>query len=314
MKLLRGWQPKEHPDRPTVVTIGNFDGVHLGHQQLIQMLQDLARPQQWATAVVLFEPQPQEYFRPAESPPRLFSLRDKVLALRALGVDWIWVLRFDQRLASETAEDFVRHRLVDVLQAKHVVVGDDFRFGAQRRGDLTLLQTLGRQYGLTAQGMDSFCVASTRVSSTAIRDLLLANDFKGAEALLGRPYRLAGRVIYGQQLGRTLGFPTANIAIGPYRRAVDGVYRVWARCGDDPTPLPAIAQVGVKPSFAHLGPMLEVHLLEGRPDLYGQVLSVEWIEKVRSAQKYDSLAALQAAILTDIANARVAFARTENGH
>jgi len=314
VKLLRGWQPKEQPDRPTVVTIGNFDGVHLGHQQLIQMLQALARPQQWATAVILFEPQPQEYFRPHQAPPRLFSLRDKVLALRALGVDWVWVLRFDQRLANETAEAFVRSRLVHTLRAKHVVVGDDFRFGANRQGDLSLLQALGSQLGFTAQGMGSFCVASTRVSSTAIRELLMANDFSGAEALLGRPYRLSGRVIYGQQLGRTLGFPTANIAIGPYRRAVDGVFRVWVRCGDDPTPHAGIAQVGVKPSFAHLGPMLEVHLLEGNPHLYGQVLSVEWIDKVREARKYDSLAALQAAILTDIANARAAFARTENGH
>jgi riboflavin kinase/FMN adenylyltransferase len=264
--------------------------------------------------VVLFEPQPQEYFRPEQAPPRLFSLRDKVLALRAIGVDWIWVLRFDQRLASETAEAFVRQRLVQVLRAQHVVVGDDFRFGANRSGDLALLQSLGTELGFQAEGMGSCCVESTRVSSTAIRNLLQASDFAGAEALLGRPYRLAGRVIYGQQLGRTLGFPTANIAIGPYRRAVDGVYRVWARCGDDPTPLPAIAQVGMKPSFAHLGPMLEVHLLDGRPDLYGQVLSVEWIDKVREARKYDSLAALQAAILNDIANARAAFARTENGH
>lgn len=313
MELLRGLHPSHHPEQPTVVTIGNFDGVHRGHQQLIHRLQRLARPQGCATAVVLFEPQPQEYFRPEQAPPRLFSLRDKVMALRDLGVDWIWVLRFDQRIANEAATDFVRQRLVGVLRAKHVVVGDDFRFGAARQGDLGLLQQMGAELGFQAEGMGSFCVESTRVSSTAVRNLLAASDFKEAAALLGRPYRLAGRVIYGQQLGRTLGFPTANIAIGPHRRAVDGVYRVWARCGDDPTPQPAMAIVGVKPSFAHLGPMLEVHLLQGSPNLYGQVLSVEWIEKVREAKKYDSLVALQAAILNDIANARAAFARTENG-
>lgn len=314
MRLLRGPHPKEHPELPTVVTIGNFDGVHLGHQQLIEKLQGMAQQQHWATAVVLFEPQPQEYFRPKQAPPRLFSLRDKVMALRELGVDWVWVLRFDARLANESAADFVRHRLVGVLRAKHVVVGDDFRFGAGRQGDLALLQSLGNQLGFRAEGMSSFCVQSTRVSSTVVRNLLAANDFLGAQALLGRPYRLAGRVMYGQQLGRTLGFPTANIAIGPYPRAVDGVYRVWARCGTDPTPQPAIANVGVKPSFAHLGPMLEVHLLNGNPDLYGEVLSVEWIDKVRDARKFDSLAELQAAILTDIANARAAFAQTQNGY
>lgn len=314
MKLLRGLHPKEHPDQPTVVTIGNFDGVHLGHQELIQMLRRMADQHQWATAVVLFEPQPQEYFRPKLAPPRLFSLRDKVMALRALGVDWIWVLRFNKHLASESAQAFVQQRLVKVLCAKHVVVGDDFRFGSGRLGNLALLQTLGDKLGYHAEGMSSFCVQSTRVSSTAVRHMLAENNFLGAQALLGRPYRLAGRVMYGQQLGRTLGFPTANIAIGPYRRAVDGVYRVWARWGNDPTPQPAIAMIGVKPNFAHLGPLLEVHLLEGCPDLYGQVLSVEWIEKVRDARKYDSLAALQSAILTDIAQARAVFAQTQNGY
>ncbi|WP_167856110.1 bifunctional riboflavin kinase/FAD synthetase [Natronospirillum operosum] len=309
MKLLRGQQPRLAPERDTVVTVGNFDGVHLGHRQLLQGLLDYARSHGLDTAVVLFEPQPREFFMgAAAAPPRLYSLRDKVIALRDMGIDWVWVLRFNAELAAEEPEDFALARLHGHLRARHVVVGDDFRFGARRRGDLELLQALGREHGFTAVGTRSFIAARQRVSSTAIREALQRNDFATAEALLGHPYCMSGKVIYGQQLGRQLGFPTANIAIGHQRWAVDGVYRVWARLETDGERMPAIANVGVKPSFAHLGPLLEVHLLQHNPNLYGRPLIVEFIEKVRDARKFDSLDELKQQIHNDIATAREAFA------
>ncbi|MCH8550499.1 MAG: bifunctional riboflavin kinase/FAD synthetase [Natronospirillum sp.] len=312
MKLLRGQQPRLAPERETVVTVGNFDGVHLGHRQLLQGLLDYGQSHQLDTAVVLFEPQPREFFMGDAAPPRLYALRDKVVALRDMGMDWVWVMRFDGRLAAEEPEDFVLQRLCGHLRARHIVVGDDFRFGARRRGDLELLQSMGPERGFTAVGTRSFIAADQRVSSTAIREALQAGDFATAEMLLGHPYRMSGRVIYGQQLGRQLGFPTANIAIGHHRRAVNGVYRVWARLETDGERLPAIANVGIKPSFAHLGPLLEVHLLQHNLHLYGRPLTVEFIEKVRDARKFASLDQLKTQIHQDIATARAAFAGPED--
>lgn len=311
MKLLRGQQPRLSPDRPTVVTVGNFDGMHLGHQQLIGALKAYADEHQLDTAVVLFEPQPKEYFLGDQAPPRLSSLRDKVVALRDLGVDWVWVLRFNADLASQEPETFAQNKLFRQLRAAHIVVGDDFRFGARRRGDLSLLQGLGRELGFTAEGTGSFMAKDQRVSSTAIREALKRDDLVTAEALLGRPYSLSGKVIYGQQLGRTLGFPTANIAIGHRQRAVNGVYRVQVLREGSSERLNGIANVGIKPSFAHLGPMLEVHLLDCNPYLYGQAITVEFIDKVRDARKFESLDDLKTHIHQDIATARAAFARPE---
>lgn len=311
MKLLRGQQPGYRPARPTVVTVGNFDGVHLGHQQLLASLTDYARGNDLDTAVILFEPQPKEFFLGAEAPPRLSSLRDKVVAMREQGIDWVWVQRFNRALASQAPETFAENSLATRLRARHVVVGDDFRFGKNRRGDLALLQDVGEQLGFTAEGTGSFIEADQRVSSTAIREALMRDDLATAETLLGRPYSMSGKVIHGQHLGRTLGFPTANIAIGHRQRAVDGVYRVRVRREHDEHAMNAIANVGIKPSFAHLGPVLEVHLLDRTLDLYGQPLRVEFIEKVRDARKFESLDDLQAHIHQDIATARAAFARPE---
>ncbi len=290
-----------------MVTVGNFDGVHLGHQQLLQGLLTCARRRQLETAVVLFEPQPKEFFLGDKAPPRLSSLRDKVMRLRELGIDWVWVKRFDRALADETPEAFVEECLADGLGARHVVVGDDFRFGAKRSGDLSLLQELGPRYGFTAEGTDSFLAGEQRISSTAIRDALMNSDFARAEALLGRPYCMSGTVVYGQQLGRELGFPTANVRLSHHQRAVEGVYRVRVRVEGDGRRHRGIANVGVKPSFPELGPWLEVHLLDGKPSLYGCHIQVEFIERVRPAVKFASLDELRNQIASDIDNARTAF-------
>ncbi|WLD58852.1 bifunctional riboflavin kinase/FAD synthetase [Salinispirillum sp. LH 10-3-1] len=312
MKLLRGSQSGSRPQQSTVVTVGNFDGVHLGHQQLLSALRDYGFKHQLETAVVLFEPQPKEYFLGTEAPPRLSSLREKLTLLKAFGIDWVWVVRFNQAFAAQTPEAFIDRYLVEGLKARHVVVGDDFRFGSQRRGDLALLQAVGRDHQFSAEGTGSFVAADQRVSSTAIRDALLAGDMALAESLLGRPYSLAGRVIHGQQLGRKLGFPTANIGLGRYRRAVNGVYSVWVQIGERAERLPGVANVGVKPSFSHLAPLLEVHLLDQSIDLYGQVLNVEFVEKIRDARKFDTLADLQAHIQKDTETARAQLARQRN--
>lgn len=311
MKLLRGSHPVVRPDAPTVVTVGNFDGVHLGHQHLMASLQDYANRQSLQTAVILFEPQPKEFFLGAKAPPRLSALRDKVVAIRDMGIDWVWVQRFDARLARQAPETFARDSLAHSLRARHVVVGDDFRFGLERRGDLALLQSVGADLGFSAEGTGSFIEADQRVSSTAIREALLRDDFTTAERLLGRPYSLSGKVIHGQHLGRELGFPTANIAIGQHPRAVNGVYRVRVWRQHDTVSMNAIANVGVKPSFAQLGPLLEVHLLDRDLDLYGQPLTVEFIEKVRAARKFNSLDELKTQIQQDITTVRAAFARPE---
>lgn len=307
MKLLRGNHPHSRPRRPTVVTVGNFDGVHLGHQQLLRALLTYARQKNCETAVVLFEPQPREFFQGEAAPPRLFTLRDKVVHLRDLGIDWVWVKTFNGELAAQTPRAFVEDCLVQGLAAQHVVVGDDFRFGAKRAGDLELLQALGPTSGFSAEGTGSFLSNEQRVSSTLVRAALQADDFRLAEQLLGRPYSMTGKVVYGQQLGRQLGFPTANIRMGQLRRPVQGVYRVRVRVNREGDVLPGIANVGVKPSFEHLGAWLEVHILDRTLDLYGQKLEVEFLDKVRPARRFDSLAALKGQIEKDTAWARAAF-------
>lgn len=312
MKLLRGSQAGTGPHKSTVVTVGNFDGVHLGHQQLLSALRDYGLQHELDTAVVLFEPQPKEYFLGADAPPRLSSLREKLALLKAFGIDWVWVVRFDQAFAAQTPEAFIERYLVQGLRARHVVVGDDFRFGSQRRGDLALLQEVGHQHRFSAEGTGSFIAADQRVSSTAIRDALQVGKLSLAESLLGRSYSLSGRVIHGQRLGRQLGFPTANIGLGRYRRAVNGVYSVWVQIGESVERLPGVANVGVKPSFSHIAPLLEVHLLDQQLDLYGQVLTVEFVEKIRDARKFDALADLQAQIQKDTETARAQLARQRN--
>lgn len=312
MKLLRGSQVLRGPNQATVVTVGNFDGVHLGHQQLLRALKAYGEAHQLATAVVLFEPQPKEFFMGADAPPRISTLRDKLIVLQSLGIDWVWVVRFNHTLASQSPEDFIHHYLRAGLRARHVVVGDDFRFGRQRLGDLVLLRQMGEQHDFTAEGTASFIAAEQRVSSTAVRTALSQGDFRLAEALLGRPYALTGRVIHGQRLGRQLGFPTANIGLGPQRRAVNGVYSVWARVDGTGERIAGVANVGVKPSFSHLAPLLEVHLLDARLDLYGRTLTVEFVEKIRDARKFAALIDLQTQIQKDTETARAQLTRQRN--
>ena len=291
--------------REAAVTIGNFDGVHLGHRHILQRLRQEADDRGLRTAVVVFEPQPQEFFARAQGralPYRLSPLRDKLALMADSGcVDAVWVLRFNRSFAALGAETFVRQVLQDGLRTRYLLVGDDFRFGAGRCGDFDLLR---QQADFETAATPSVLVADERASSTAVRRALAAGDLPQAAAVLGRDYALSGRVKHGVKLGRTLGFPTANIHLPPHHYALSGVFVV--RVDDDRGHRwRGVANFGSNPTVT-LGGLqrLEVHLFDCRQDLYGRRLRVSFLHKLREERRFDSLAALQAQIGADAAAAR----------
>lgn len=299
-----------------VVTIGSFDGVHLGHQQLLRQVvakaADLALP----SVVIVFEPQPHEFFSKEKAPARLMRLREKVQALFAAGVDNVLCLRFNQQLRSLTANDFVEQVLVSGLGAKYLVIGDDFKFGCDRTGDFAELQRQGRKHGFTVVDTQTQLATTEhdgtdRISSTRIRALLETDKFDQAAALLGAPFSVAGRVIYGKQLGRTLGFPTANIGLGRYRSPVSGVYAVVLLANGKR--YDAVANVGVRPTVGGRNkPILEVHALTPTGNLYGEFVKVEFKLKIRQEIKFTSLDALKNQIAEDVSKAKQYFASSDN--
>ncbi|MHB8348529.1 MAG: bifunctional riboflavin kinase/FAD synthetase, partial [Acidiferrobacterales bacterium] len=228
MELIRGYHNLRPCHRGCVATIGNFDGVHLGHQVVIGQLAEKASELGLPTTVVLFEPQPQEFFQPADAPARLMRLRDKLMVLRRYSVDRVLCLRFGARLADLTAEEFIRRILIEGLGVRYLVVGDDFRFGRKRAGDFGMLQKAGEQYGFGVAPMHTFSIDGLRVSSTRIREALAAGDLAGTSRLLGRGFRMSGRVAHGDKRGRTIGVPTANIHLHRRVTPVRGVYVVEA--------------------------------------------------------------------------------------
>jgi len=287
---------------PHVLTIGNFDGVHVGHQRVIRQAQQVADQLKLPLTVVLFEPQPKEYFANRNSqvaPARLMNLKSKVAALKALGVDSIWCLKFSD-IRPMTAEDFVS-QLVAAKHVKHMVVGDDFRFGCDRQGDFNYLVHSGERHGFTVEQSDTHRVGDERISSSRIRHLLQTHDFDGAAQLLGRPYALCGRVIYGQQLGRKIGFPTANIALlnSPPLHGVFGC-TVELPGGQIGT---GVANIGSRPTVSGQKVRLEVHLHEFTGELYGRTLIVTPRVFIRAEQKFESIDALTAQIRVDNAKA-----------
>lgn len=306
MQVFRGIPA--HAEQSSVLTIGNFDGVHLGHQALLRLLRDKARACGLPAVVLTFEPHPREFFTPAETPARLASLREKLLLLEAAGVDRVHVCRFDQRLAGLSAEDFIEKLLVRGLSVRHLIIGDDFRFGRGRKGDFALLQAAGESFGFRVQAMPTLDVAGERVSSSALRAALAEGDMSHAARLLGRPYSIAGRVMHGDKIGRAIGFPTANIQLKHRRPALCGVYAVSVE-GAGPRPLPGAASIGVRPTVSDAGrATLEVHLLDFDGDLYTAHLRVNFLHKLRDEAKYDSLEALTAQIGRDVAATRAYFA------
>ncbi len=316
MEIIRGLHNLRPEHRGCVMTIGNYDGVHLGHQAILQGLRDEADRLNLPLLVTIFEPTPREYFDAGGAPPRLASLREKLEDLQACGVDRVLCLPFNDRLASLEAEEFVRRVVVDGVDARVVGIGDDFRFGKGRCGDFELLQRLGREHDFAVRQLDSYEVDGQRVSSTGVRECLAAGDAEGARRLLGRPYRISGRVKHGRQLGRTLGIPTANIALGRRKGRVPaprfGVYAVTVQ-GMDGTVKQGVANLGVRPTVDGKTCLLEIHLFDFDGDLYGRHLQVYLEVFIRDEARFESVDELKRAMEQDIEQARRHFAAPVDG-
>ena len=296
-------------DTPTALTIGNFDGVHLGHRAMIARLSEAAQSRRLPDAVMTFEPQPQEFFAPDQAPARLTSLREKLELLQQCGVARVYVCRFDYAFAQMTADDFVTRVLRDGLAVKWLLVGDDFRFGARRAGDLAYLKAMAPQAGFDVESMSSVVVAGARVSSTAIRACLEMGDLDSAQRLLGRRYSITGRVVGGDKLGAKIGYPTANVQLKRLKAPLSGIFVVEVE-GLGPVPLPGVASLGVRPTVKERGrPTLEVHLFAFDERIYGKRITVHFLEKLREEQKFTDLETLTEQIRRDADMARRFFSR-----
>ena len=307
MQVIRGLHNLRDEHRGCVATIGNFDGVHRGHQAILDQCREQAATLQLPVTVVVFEPQPREFFAGDQAPPRLTLLRDKVRLLGEAGVERILCLPFNDALRGLTAEAFIEKVLIDGLGVRHLVVGDDFRFGCDRRGDFHLLTEVGERHGFSVEHTRTFTVDDDRVSSTRIRTLLASGNFDAAARLLGRPYRLGGRVVADQKLGRTIGVPTANLPQPVRSLALHGVYAVVTELPDGRR-LPGVANIGWRPTVGSTRPVLEVHLFDFDGDLYGERLAVFPCAKLRGEVKFEHFDALKRQIGADQRRARAYFA------
>ncbi|OOZ41348.1 riboflavin biosynthesis protein RibF [Solemya pervernicosa gill symbiont] len=307
MELIRGIHNLRTRHRGCVATIGNFDGVHLGHQAVLGQLAEQAEEYGLPTQLITFDPQPQEFFRPDQAPARLTRLREKLLALRRFSVDRVLCTPFDQRLANMEAEQFIEQILVEGLGVRYLVVGDDFRFGKGRRGDFEMLRLAGERHGFPVVSMHTFNIDAERVSSTRIREALGVGDLVTAEKLLGRPYRMSGRVAHGDKLGRTIGFPTANIHLHRKATPVDGVFAVEV-FGVEGEPVHGVANVGTRPTVNGTRSLLEIHLFDFSSEIYGHYINVDFLQRIRPEQRFESFDALKQQIDRDVDSARTFFA------
>jgi riboflavin kinase/FMN adenylyltransferase len=290
-----------------VLAIGNFDGVHLGHRALLERLVATARQHGLPPAVMTFEPHPRELFAPDQAPARLTSLREKLALLEGCGVEEVYLLHFSRKLAGLTAEAFIDDVLVRGLDVRHLIIGDDFRFGKGRAGDFAMLRAAGRRNGFGVEAMHTIEIDGERVSSSAVRAALASGELEHAARLLGRPYCISGRVVHGGKIGRKLGYPTANIQLKRKRVALTGVFAA-AVTGVDKRHLPGAASLGVRPTLGQgLRPVLEVHLFDFDREIYGAHVTVHFLHKLRDEAKFDSLAALTAQIDRDVKDIRNYF-------
>lgn len=304
MELIRGIHNLKDQHHGCVLTIGNFDGVHLGHQRVLEQVKQKAMALGLPAVVMTFEPQPMELFAKDKAPARLTRLRDKYELLEEMQLDRLLCVNFNQRFASLSPESFIRDLLVNKLGVKFLVVGDDFRFGKGREGNFNMLKQAGEEFGFKVVNTASFCVEQTRVSSTAIRQALASDELDASAEMLGRHYTLSGRVAHGQKLARDFGFPTANISLKRYVVPVRGVYAVQVM-GVDSSPLPGIANIGKKPTVAGTTPDLEVHIFDFEGNLYGKQIEVALLHKIRDEKKFESLELLKQQIELDAEVARV---------
>lgn len=306
MHIIRGLHNLHTYHHPSVVTIGNFDGVHLGHQALVSVLVKKAKELNAAPVVITFEPQPNEFFNPNAITPRLMRFREKILALEDMGVEHVLSLRFDKKFSEISAENFVKTILIEGLNTKHIIVGDDFKFGKNRAGDSELLKKIGMSFGFTVESHHSVTLNSQRVSSTLIREALERADLAAAEKMLGRPFGMSGKVAHGHKRGRIIGFPTANIFLHRKAVPISGVFAVKV-FGIEKQPILGVANVGTRPTVDGTRSLLEVHLFDFDRSIYGEHIYVEFVKKMRDEKKYDSFEALKAAIFNDAKEARAFF-------
>ena len=306
--------PRHNSRQPSAVTIGNFDGVHRGHQAMLARVREQATERGLAPTVMTFDPHPRAYFarrgqRPELIPTQINSLRDKLTALSAQGITQVVLERFNQHMADMTAEDFIRQLLVDGLNTRWLLVGEDFRYGHKRSGDIELLRRAGQAYGFEVETISDVADEhGHRISSSELRTALAVGNLERAEHLLGHSYHLSGHVIHGQKLGRTIGYPTLNVKVPDQCALRSGVYIVRAH-GLGPRPINGVASLGVRPTVTHNGRlMLEVHLFDCRIDAYGKLTCIEFLEYMRDEEKFPDLPTMIAAIDHDAQSARDYFA------
>lgn len=309
MKLLRGVQHFSAFNKGVVATIGNFDGVHLGHQSLIRTLRAKANHLKLPLVLILFEPQPREFFQIEKAPARLSSLREKLEVLRCCQVDYIYCFKFNNDLAQTSAEDFARDYLFSMLNVKHLLVGEDFRFGKNREGDISLLKELSQEYACDVSIYSNFCINEDRISSTRIRSALQKGDLNTAAKYLGRIYNICGRILHGDGRGRQWGIPTANLALNRYSLPLQGVFVVQVRIASKT--VYGVANVGRRPTVDGSKNILEVHLFDFDQSIYGELMQVFFLHKLRDEVKFNSVDALLAQINEDIKAAK-AYLRTYN--
>ena len=302
MELVRGLHNLSRRHQGCVLTVGNYDGVHLGHQKMIGVLKQRATELRSTATVLVFEPSSKEFIDPEGAPPRLTRWREKFLALAGQGVDRLVTLRFDESMRGMTPESFVK-LIIDGLGTRHIVVGNDFRYGCNAVGTIDSLRAAGEARRFGVEQIAPFVFDGVRVSSTEVRERLGKSDFDGAARLLGRPYRMLGRVVHGRELGRTLGFPTANLRLMRRRPPVRGIMAVRV-FGIEPQALAAVASLGTRPTIDGTDMLLEVHVFDFAGDLYGREIEVEFVAKLRDEVKFDSLDALMVQMKLDAAQAR----------
>ncbi|MGZ3158220.1 MAG: bifunctional riboflavin kinase/FAD synthetase [Burkholderiaceae bacterium] len=316
MKVFRGL-PNAAARAPCALTIGNFDGVHRGHQALLARVREAATKLGLEAAIMTFEPHPREFFAqlagdPSKAPTRIASLRDKLQSLANAKIDRIIVEHFNAHFAALSPQDFIEKVLVQGLHVKWLMVGEDFCFGAKRAGNLAMLMSAAKQFGFHVEALPMVTNDGSRISSSAIRAALQQGDFKHASQLLGHPYTISGHVIHGKKLGRTIGFPTLNLRVAHKHPALTGVFVVQVH-GLADQPLPAVASLGVRPTVDDSGRvLLETHVFDYNQDCYGKLIRVEFLKKLRDEEKYDDLPTLTAAIARDADNARDYFKQQDN--
>lgn len=306
MKLIRGLHNLKNRINQCVITIGNFDGIHIGHQRLIKELKEFGKQLQLPTVLITFEPQPNEFFADNQPVPRLMRFREKWIKLLNDNLDFVVCIRFNHAFTLISPEEYVKGILVKQMGMRAIVVGDDFRFGAERAGDFTLLQSLSKKYGFQTKQVATVKFHGRRVSSTWVREALAASDFNLVKLLLGRPYRLLGKVAYGKKLGRELGFPTANIYLHRKQVPLTGIFVVHVFDLDN-QPLNGVANIGIRPTFEDTRVIMEVHIFDFKGNIYGRNIQIEPLHKLRDEECYKRIEDLIKQIYLDVKNAREYF-------